>query len=445
MGRSTTPTPFAKVRAREATVQKTLHGERTTVHDEGAAEDDDYADVGVCCTFYARKSTGHEPYPYVALNRVEEPRDPSPPPMNSPPPVEGHDPNRTYCPLCPGNYSHYRSCKRHCVLDHHRRYEHRYNRCVEFRSEEEFRQAWLKCKDAQESGQKRRDRRSGIGSPPARNVPPMMKQEIERPLFRNGSAEGRTGGPDTRSVILQDTDDRRKGPPKTCLSESAITISDDGNNMAGKRVSTTQEMPSPLSASAGDGRRGTLPPTNTGAGEPKEGNLRGTSLSPKGRFRERERIRENWGARFRAGGANSSLPRRGRPNPSFPRPVRGRSRPVLAMYAYSAEKASADRRNHPDYILNKCHLHGGQYDHIIGAGVAPRGVNITISKEPLYPRTKGSASAPSDVSKSSNQQVSKGADSRSELLTSAQVCESVADEKLDTELKRYAAKNFKRL
>jgi len=62
------------------------------------------------------------------------------------------------------------------------------------------------------------------------------------------------------------------------------------------------------------------------------------SMSPEARFRERERIRENWGMRFRTDEANSSLPRRGRATPSFPRPWRGRGRATAITHAYSQKK-----------------------------------------------------------------------------------------------------------
>jgi len=116
---------------------------------------------------------GRTPGPYVALNRVDKPTGPQAAPMNSPPPTQDRDPSRTYSRMCSRNYSQYRSYKRHCVLDHHRRYDHRFNRCVEFKSEEEFQTACLKCKEAQQSGQKRRDGRSGDGSPPFRSAPPI--------------------------------------------------------------------------------------------------------------------------------------------------------------------------------------------------------------------------------------------------------------------------------
>jgi len=63
---------------------------------------------------------------------------------------------------------------------------------------------------------------------------------------------------------------------------------------------------------------------------------------------------------------------------------------------------------------------------------------VLYQSVPLYPRTKASASAPSNVSKSVDQQVSKGADSQSESLTSAQVRENVGDEQLRIELEKYA-------
>jgi len=40
---------------------------------------------------------GRDPYPYTALNRVEQPRDPTPPPPDAPVPMDKRDPNRTYC------------------------------------------------------------------------------------------------------------------------------------------------------------------------------------------------------------------------------------------------------------------------------------------------------------------------------------------------------------
>ena len=55
MGRTTTPTPFAEVRARKATIQRTWHGERKTVRDGDAARND-YADDRVCCTFCAHRT-----------------------------------------------------------------------------------------------------------------------------------------------------------------------------------------------------------------------------------------------------------------------------------------------------------------------------------------------------------------------------------------------------
>ena len=93
---------------------------------------------------------GRDPYPYTALSRDEQPKDPTPWIPDVPAPMDKRDPNRTYCPLCSRNYNQYRSCKRHCVLDHHRHYEHRYDRCVEFTSEQEFREAWIKAKAAQD-------------------------------------------------------------------------------------------------------------------------------------------------------------------------------------------------------------------------------------------------------------------------------------------------------
>jgi len=94
--------------------------------------------------------------------------------------------------------------------------------------------------------------------------------------------------------------------------------------------------------------------------------------------------------------------------------------------------------NHTDNPLNKCHLQAGQYDHILGAGIAANGANITVSNEPLYPRTRHSTSVPEYASKRADQQVSKGTEVHLESLTSAKVCENVADEQLKVELKRYA-------
>jgi len=204
--------------------------------------------------------------------------------------VEGRNPNRTYCPLCPRNYTHYRSCKRHCVLDHHRRYEHRYDRCIEFASEEEFKEAWVKAKAAQDSGQTRRDRRVGIGSPPARSAPPYDEARDWRPLFRNSSTEGRTGGLDTRTVVLQDKNDVKHGPPKTGQSEAAITISNDSDTDIGKKKVVAHEMPSPSAAAVADVGKVTLPPNTTGVGEPstskpKGGNLRGSLCHQRTDFR----------------------------------------------------------------------------------------------------------------------------------------------------------------
>ena len=161
--------------------------------------------------------------------------------------------------MCPRNYTHYRSCKRHCVLDHNRRYEHRYDRCIEFTSEEEFREAWVKAKAAQDSGQTRRDRRAGIGSPPAHSAPPMMKQESGRPLFRNSSIEGKTGGKDTRTVVLQQKEDVKHGPPKTGQSEAAITISDNSDTAAGKKKGAVHKVLSPPAAVVAEVGKVTLP------------------------------------------------------------------------------------------------------------------------------------------------------------------------------------------
>ena len=141
--------------------------------------------------------------------------------------AEERDPDRTYCPLCPRNYLQYRSCK-HCVLDHHMRYEHRHRRCVAFKSREELETAWAKCKEAQKSGQKRRA--TGDGSPPCRSVPPMLRQETGRPFRGGRSVDHRAGEQGTRTVILREPDDRRHGPPRQCRSESAITISDDSDS-----------------------------------------------------------------------------------------------------------------------------------------------------------------------------------------------------------------------
>jgi len=303
---------------------------------------------------------GRDPYPYIALNRVELPRDPTPLPPDIPVPMDQRDPNRTYCPLCSRNYNQYRSCKRHCVLDHHRRYEHRYGRCVEFASEQEFREAWVKAKATQDSGPTRRERRAGIGSPPNRSAPPMMRQEPGRPLFRNSSTEGSTGGRDTRTVILQDKDDRRRGPPQPSQSETAITVSDDSDTATGKKKRVVQQMSSPPVATTADTRKVVLPPSTAEAKVPEDkakgSDFRGTSMSPEAKARERERIRENWGMRFRTDEANSSLPRRGTGTPSFPRPWRGRGRAIPVTHAYSAEKVRAERLSHPDNIVNKCRL-----------------------------------------------------------------------------------------
>ena len=143
---------------------------------------------------------------------------------------------------------------------------------------------------------------------------------------------------------MQVKDDRRHGPPGTSQSETAITISDDSDTATGKKKGAAQQMPSPPVAAVEDTRKVTLPPSAAGAGEPevdkaKGGDLRGTSMSPEARFRERERIRQNWGMRFRTEEANSSLPRRGGANPSFPKPWRGRGRTAAVTHEYSAEKA----------------------------------------------------------------------------------------------------------
>jgi len=58
--------------------------------------------------------------------------------------------------------------------------------------------------------------------------------------------------------------------------------------------------------------------------------------------------------------------------------------------------------------------------------------------EPLFPRAKLSTSVPEYVSKRVDQQVSKGTEVYLESLTSAKVCEHVADEQLKVELERYA-------
>ena len=121
------------------------------------------------------------------------------------------------------------------MLDHHRRYEHRYDRSVEFTSEQEFREAWVKAKAAQDSNPTRRDRRAGIGLSPNRSAPPMMRQEPGRPLFHNSSTEGSARGKDTRTVVFQDKNGGRHGPPRTSQSETAVTVSDDSDPAMGKK------------------------------------------------------------------------------------------------------------------------------------------------------------------------------------------------------------------
>ena len=83
---------------------------------------------------------------------------------------------------------------------------------------------------------------------------------------------------------------------------------------------------------------------------------------------------------------------------------------------------------HSNGTDNKCK----ELDHILGTGVAARGVNITYSDVPLYPRT--SASAPSNASKSVNQQASKDVESQSGPLMHAQFCERVGEEHFEKEL-----------
>jgi len=70
------------------------------------------------------------------------------------------------------------------------------------------------------------------GCSPLYHSPPPVKQERGRPLFRNRTEESRMDEQDTRMVMLREPQDRRRKPPRTCQSESAITISDDSDSAA---------------------------------------------------------------------------------------------------------------------------------------------------------------------------------------------------------------------
>lgn len=207
-------------------------------------------------------------------------------------------------------------------------------------------------------------------------------------------------------------------------------------------------MWSPLCASTGDKRTVTLPSGNTGAGEPSTRAQRGspprrTSKSPGGKFRERESIRENWGRKFCAGNTNLSLPRPGELTPRPPKTVGSNALAVVP--------------NVDDVNATVCGNYGGKFDHILGAGIKPRG--ITRSNVPMYPRTDvsefkspmaqgigrdkrpGVSSAPSTVSKSVDQQVSKTAEPQEEpSLTDAQLRETTG-----LECVRYALEKCKKI
>jgi len=227
--------------------------------------------------------------------------------------------------------------------------------------------------------------------------------------------------------MIGDTDPLNLASPRPLLQFQMIVI-----RLRGRKKGVAQQMSSPPAATTADTRKVVLPPSTVEAkvpeGKAKESDFRGTSMSPEAKARERERIRQNWGMRFRTDEANSSLPRRGRGAPSFPRPWRGRGRAIPVTHAYSAERVRAERLSHPDNIVNKCRLRESQSDPPVGAGI------IAID-EPLYPRAKRSTSVPEYVSKRADQQVSKGTEVQLKSLTSAKVLEDMADEELKTELK----------
>jgi len=230
-------------------------------------------------------------------------------------------------------------------------------------------------------------------------------------------------------VVFQDKDGGRHGPPRTSQSETAVTVSDDGDIAMGKKKGVAQQMSSPPAATTSDTRKVILPPSTAEARVPaekaSEDNRRGTSTSPEAKAREQERIRQNWGMRFRTDEANSSLPRRGRGAPSFPRPWRGRGRAIPITHTYYAEEVRAERLRHPDNIVNKCRLR------------EDRPASIVAIDEPLYPRSKRSTSVPEYVSKCADKQVSKGTEVQLKSLTSAKVLEDTADKELKIALAKY--------
>jgi len=80
--------------------------------------------LGTTTTRASAGQHGRGPRPYVALNRIDDSVGPHAAPVCNVPPVEERDPR---------NYSQYRSCKRHSVLDHHMRYDHRHRRMIQFK------------------------------------------------------------------------------------------------------------------------------------------------------------------------------------------------------------------------------------------------------------------------------------------------------------------------